>query len=80
MITWAQLHPWSVSVTHEPTGICEHTLSYRSQAKNRDASIARLKAKLAAGHTHPLPMRASYELPDGEEAPNWLDEYRKDTQ
>lgn len=78
VITWASLHPASIALTHLPTGLTEHTLAHRSQHLNRDACVARLKSKLAMGATHPLPMRASYELPDGHENPNWLDEYREE--
>ncbi|RMX08543.1 hypothetical protein D8I35_05560 [Corticibacter populi] len=67
----------SIAVTHLPTGISEHADGYRSQHANRDACLVRIKSKLALSATHPLPMRASYELPSNEQCPDDLTQHRR---
>lgn len=68
----------TVKVTHLPSGIVGTCEAYRQQHKNRDAALAQMQARIAAGQSHPLPLRAVYDLPDHVEAPNELDDFRHD--
>ena len=66
-----------VRLTHKPTGITATADGHRSQHNNRDSAYAMLKGKLAVGQTHPLPLRASYDFPDGEPCPDDINAHRQ---
>lgn len=66
-----------VRLTHKPTGITAEASEHRSQHSNRDSAYAMLKGKLALGQTHPLPLRACYDFPDGEPWPDDITTHRE---
>ena len=66
-----------VRLTHEPTGVIAVASEYRSQHRNRDAAYAKLRSKVAVGSVFPLPLRATYELPDGEPCPDDINKHRQ---
>lgn len=59
------------------TGITATASEHRSKHRNRDSAYAMLKGKLALGQTHPLPLRASYDFPDGEPCPDDINAHRQ---
>ena len=72
---------FGVKVTHLPTGLSQIADCERNQHRNRVAATRALMAKLVAGqHLAPLQEVAVYELPEGEEYPHDLADYRKPRQ
>lgn len=74
---------WAIRVTHLPTGesVTLDSNNFRSQHKARDVAIKLLKARIYAKHnslTQPAREIATYDLPDDEQFPNDLTEYRCD--
>jgi hypothetical protein len=67
----------TVRVTHTPTGITAIASEHRSQHRNRDTAYAQVRSKVAIGAVFPLPLRASYDLPDGEPWPDDINKYRQ---
>ena len=66
-----------VRLTHGPTGAATVASGYRSQHRNRDAAYAPLRSKVAVGSVFPLPLRATYEFPDGEPSPDDINKHRQ---
>ncbi len=73
---WARMNRM-VRITHEPTGVTTVASEYRSQHRNRDAAYAQLRSKVAVGAVFPLPLRATYEVPDGEPYPDDINKHRQ---
>ena len=73
---WAKMNRM-VRLTHEPTGATAVVSGYRSQHSNRDAAYAQLRSKVAVGSVFPLPLRATYELQDGEPFPDDINKHRQ---
>lgn len=66
-----------VRLTHKPTGITATASEHRSQHRNRDAAYPMLRGQIAVGAVFPLPLRATYELPDDNPAPDDINDYRE---
>lgn len=70
-----------VRITHIPTGVVVtvDTPSFRSQHAARDAALSLLRAKLYALANIKQEKRvvASYRLPDGDEYPHELSDFRE---
>jgi hypothetical protein len=73
---WAKMNRM-VRLTHEPTGVTTVASEYRSQHRNRDAAYAQLRSKVVVGAVFPLPLRATYEFPDGEPCPDDINKHRQ---
>ena len=73
---WAKMNRM-VRITHEPTGVTAVASEHRSQHRNRDAAYNQLKSMVAIGSVFHLPLRATYEFPDGEPCPDDINKHRQ---
>ena len=76
MYDWEKMNRM-VRITHKPTGVTTVASEYRSQHRNHAAAYAQLRSKVAVGSVFPLPLRATYEFPDGDPFPYDINTYRQ---